>query len=103
MPSRATAGRGATYPRGHDDDGAMIEAGLWGFLGASFLIVGAVLAFVTDLSARVRGRSTLWDWLPAALLTASAGFACWCTGGLESMLFTFLCTLGLERVLAAKT
>ena len=35
--------------------GPMLEAFFWGFIGAAFLIVGAVIAFVTDLSPRWRG------------------------------------------------
>ena len=35
--------------------GPMLEAFFWGFVGAAFLIVGAVLAFVTDIPPRLRG------------------------------------------------
>src|SRR4051794_20433232 len=35
--------------------GRMLEAFFWGFVGAAFLIVGAVIAFATDLSPRWRG------------------------------------------------
>ncbi len=35
--------------------GRMLEAFFWGFVGASFLILGAVLAFVTDIPPRLRG------------------------------------------------
>jgi ZIP family zinc transporter len=35
--------------------GPMLEAFFWGFVGAAFLIVGAVIAFVTDLPPRWRG------------------------------------------------
>lgn len=42
-------------------------------------------------------RASLWPWhlLPAALLCFCAGYACWASGGLETQMFTFLCTLAL--------
>jgi arabinofuranosyltransferase len=63
--------------------------------GVGTLIVTALLM------ARLRGRYSAWDWLPAAFLTASSGFACWCTGGLETMLFTFTAMLAIERLWAS--
>jgi hypothetical protein len=53
------------------------------------------LILVTRLSARLRGAESPWDLLPAAFLAASSGFACWTSGGLETQMFTFFCTLGL--------
>jgi len=48
-----------------------------------------------------RGRSLLspWPWLLVLVLAASRSFAAWCTGGLETMLFTLLVFLGFARLL----
>jgi hypothetical protein len=35
-----------------------------------------------------------WDALPALLLAAVPGYACWAAGGLETQMFTFFVTLG---------
>ncbi|MSP61370.1 MAG: hypothetical protein EXR72_13695 [Myxococcales bacterium] len=35
-----------------------------------------------------------WDAVPALLLAAVPGYACWATGGLETQMFTFFATLG---------
>jgi len=69
------------------------------FLGVGFGI--ATLAVVVRLSLRLaRERPSRWH-LAAPLLLASMGaYACWCTGGLETQLFTFLCTLACERMLS---
>lgn len=67
-------------------------------LGTAF---GAgTLVLVTRLSARLRGGPSLWDYLPAALLAASSGFACWCSGGLETQMFTFFVVLGIDGIVA---
>jgi hypothetical protein len=69
-------------------------------LGTLFGVLGLVV--VARLMARVRGRESVWDVLPAALLAASSGYACWCSGGLETQLFTFTAILGIERHLAGR-
>jgi arabinofuranosyltransferase len=66
----------------------------------SSLVVAAMFAIGTlvlaaRLMARVRGEESAWDLLPAALLAISSGYACWTSGGLETQMFTFFCTLGL--------
>jgi hypothetical protein len=69
-------------------------------LGTAFGV--ATLAVVARLSQLVRGGRSAWDWLPAALLAASSGFACWCSGGLETQLFTFTFVLAVERLWAGR-
>jgi arabinofuranosyltransferase len=60
----------------------------------------ATLATVVRLSLRLEGERPSRLHLIAPLGLAAAGtFACWCSGGLETQLFTFLCTLGFERLL----
>jgi arabinofuranosyltransferase len=77
------------------------------------IVLGVALAAATllvagDLARRLRARDadgagaggaagawSAWDTLPALLLAAVPGFACWAGGGLETQLFTFLLTLGL--------
>lgn len=51
---------------------------------------------------RALGRRTPWSALPAGLLALSSGFACWTSGGLETQLFTLLCTIAIEGVVAAE-
>jgi arabinofuranosyltransferase len=69
-------------------------------LGTAFGV--ATLVLVTRLSARLRGGPSLWDYLPAALLAASSGYACWCSGGLETQMFTFLVMLGVHGVVVER-
>jgi hypothetical protein len=69
-------------------------------LGAAFAI--ATLPVAARLVARVRGERSAWDWLPAALLVASSGYACWASGGLETQLFTFTFVLAVERLWAGR-
>ena len=66
-------------------------------LGALFGIGGLVL--VSKLSARLAGERSFWDLLPAVLLAASSGYACWCSGGLETQMFTFFVLLGITLAL----
>jgi hypothetical protein len=42
-----------------------------------------------------------WDALPALVLAAVPGYACWSSGGLETQMFTFFTTLGMARYLVA--
>lgn len=59
----------------------MIEAALWGLLGASSLVLGAILAFQLDVSARVRGlilafgAGTLIGAVAYELIEEAAGIA----------------------------
>ena len=51
------------------------------------------------LSLRLRRRDAValrTSWRRSGL-AATGAFACWCTGGLETQLFTFLALLGFER------
>nr|MBP9085273.1 hypothetical protein [Kofleriaceae bacterium] len=41
-------------------------------------------------------RATAWAGVPAILLGASAGFACWTSGGLETQLFTMLFAIAID-------
>jgi len=53
---------------------------------------------------RLRGAaapSPLWDVLPALILAGIPGYACWSSGGLETQLFTLLCTAGATAYLDA--
>jgi hypothetical protein len=69
-------------------------------LGAAFAI-GSMIVTV-KIMERLRGAASLWDVVPAALLAAASGFACWSSGGLETQMFTFFCTLGIERAVARR-
>src|SRR5262249_38949155 len=70
-------------------------------LGTAFGV--APLVAVMKLPERLRGGRSLWALTAPALLAASSGFACWCSGGLESQMFTFLVVVGMaaERPLVA--
>ena len=69
------------------------------FLGVVFGI--ATLAVAVRLSLRLDGeRSSPWHAVAPLGLATLGAFACWCTGGLETQLFTFLALLGFERLLA---
>lgn len=75
-------------------------------LEATALLLGLVFALSTfvvvlRLGARLRGSPSHYDQLAPMLLALSAGFACWSSGGLETMLFTFLVTVALVLALAA--
>jgi hypothetical protein len=70
-------------------------------------ILGAIFAIVTLFVAsttveRALGRKTPWGAMPALLLAASSGYACWTSGGLETQLFTMLCAIALDGVVAAE-
>ena len=55
----------------------------------------ATLYVIMKLGERLRGKPSLWDLVAPALLAGASGYACWCSGGLESQLFTFLVVLGM--------
>src|SRR5205807_1022519 len=58
-------------------------------LGTGFAV--ATLAACAWLSMRLREARALspWDAVPALLLAAVPGYACWSAGGLETQMFTF--------------
>jgi hypothetical protein len=69
------------------------------FLGVALGI--GTLAVVVRMSLRLAGEQRSRWHLVAPLLLASMGaYACWCSGGLETQLFTFLATLGFDLLLA---
>lgn len=53
--------------------------------------------------AREDAAYTTLDAMPAALLAASAGYACWSSGGLETQLFTLLVTAALTTYAISTT
>ncbi len=68
------------------------------FLGVALAI--GTLAVVVRMSLRVAGEDrSRWHLVAPLLLATSGAYACWASGGLETQLFTFLVTLGFERVL----
>jgi hypothetical protein len=66
-------------------------------LGTAFGV--ATLWVTVVLADRLRGRSA-GSLLPAAVLATSSGFACWCSGGLETQMFTFFVMLGVDAAVA---
>ena len=69
------------------------------FLGVAFGV--GTLALVVRMSLRLSGqRPSAWHLVAPTLLASMGAFACWCTGGLETQLFTFLSLLGFELLLA---
>jgi hypothetical protein len=71
------------------------------FLGVVFG-VGA-LALVVRLSLRLDDEQpSRWHFVAPVGLAATGAFACWCTGGLETQLFTFLVLLGFVVSRAAR-
>lgn len=72
------------------------------FLGVAFAI--GTLAVVVRMSLRLAGeRRSRWNMVAPLLLASIGAFACWCSGGLETQLFTFLVTLGFDLVLGEVT
>ncbi|HUS27540.1 MAG TPA: glycosyltransferase family 39 protein [Kofleriaceae bacterium] len=69
-------------------------------LGALFAVLTLWVTFV--VVERALGRKTLWATVPPLLLACSAGFACWTSGGLETQLFTMLCTIAIEGLVGAE-
>jgi len=68
-------------------------------LGAAF---GVTVLVVTYLLTRIYrgGRASPWDGLAPLALAGSAGFAVWCSGGLETQLFTALMLGGMTLYVA---
>jgi hypothetical protein len=62
----------------------------------------ATLYVVFRVVERALGRKTPWAAVPPLLLACSSGFACWTSGGLETQLFTLLCVVALDAVVAAE-
>jgi arabinofuranosyltransferase len=72
------------------------------FLGVALGI--ATLAVVVRISLRLNWeRRSRWHLVAPLLLASMGAYACWCSGGLETQLFTFLTTLGFDLVLAEVT
>ncbi len=68
------------------------------FLGLVFGI--ATLAMTVRIALRLDGdRSSPYHALAPIGLATTGAFACWCTGGLETQMFTFLILLGIDRTL----
>ena len=64
----------------------------------------AVMVLVYLLTRIYRGgRRTGWDLLGAAMLAASANFAVWCSGGLETQAFSALALGGITLYVAEHT
>lgn len=92
---------------------------LWTVVLAGFMAVGvapeissrvlgtlcavATLYVVFRITDRALGRRTVWANVPPMLLAMSSGFACWSSGGLETQLFTLLCAIAIDAVVAAET
>ena len=92
---------------------------LWTVILGALMVVG----ISPELSSRVLGtacalgtlyvvfracerafqRPTPWATIPALLLACSSGFACWTSGGLETQLFTLLCAVAIDALVAAET
>src|SRR5215470_1252289 len=62
----------------------------------------ATLYVVFRAVERALGRQSTWATVPALLLACSSGFACWTSGGLETQLFTLLCAVAIDAVVAAE-
>ncbi|MGQ0722995.1 MAG: tetratricopeptide repeat protein [Candidatus Eiseniibacteriota bacterium] len=73
-----------------------VPAATW--LGIAFA-AGAILV-AARFARAIEGRWGTAAVGTAALLAGTSAFALWCTGGLETAMFAFLVTAGLERGLA---
>lgn len=64
------------------------------FWGVVFAVGSMTVCTVFMRWAREEGPAwSAWDALPALLLAATPGYACWSSGGLETQMFTFWVTL----------
>ncbi len=69
------------------------------FLGVAFAV--GTLAVAVRMSLRLDDeRPSPWHLVAPLGLAGTGAFACWCSGGLETQLFTFLSFLAFERLLA---
>ena len=59
------------------------------------------LVLVVRIMDRALGRPSAYSAVPALLLAASSGFACWTSGGLETQLFAMLVVVALDGVTSA--
>jgi arabinofuranosyltransferase len=85
--------------------GGLMVPGIPPELSSRVLGAGCALAtlyVVFRVMERALGRKTPWACVPSLLLACSSGFACWTSGGLETQLFTLLCAIGLDAVVAAE-
>jgi hypothetical protein len=85
--------------------GLLLKAGLRPdamsrILGAAFGVMTLLLLHALTRVYR-GGRTNGWDCLGALLLAASAHFAVWCSGGLETQMYTALALAGMVLYLAA--
>lgn len=85
--------------------GLLLKAGLRPdamsrILGAGFGVLTLLLLYALTRVYR-GGRANGWDCLGALLLAASAHFAVWCSGGLETQMYTALALAGMVLYLAA--
>ena len=84
--------------------GLLLKAGLRPdamarILGAGFGVLVIVLSYAFTRLYR-GGRATGWDTLGSLMLAGTAGFAVWCSGGLETQMFTALMLGGMTLYLA---
>ena len=63
--------------------------------------IGTLLVTYRLMRRVVSGKPAVWHYLPAFLLAASSGFACWSSGGLETQLFTLLVILAIDAYVAS--
>lgn len=70
-------------------------------LGAAFSIGTLIVAW--RLMAELWRDECPWNTVPSFLLATCAGYACWTSGGLETQLFTFLCTTAFLAYLRYET
>jgi len=70
-------------------------------LGAGFGVAVLVLTYVLTRLYR-GGRADPWDSLGAVALASTAGFALWCSGGLETQMFTALMLGGMTLYFAER-
>lgn len=63
-------------------------------LGCGFAI--GTMVVVYRLSAHLWRGAGAWDHVAPALLAATAGYACWSSGGLETQMFTFWVVLAVH-------
>ena len=85
--------------------GALMVAGISPEISSRVLGTACALAtlyVVFRIMERALGRKTVWATVPPLLLACSSGFACWTSGGLETQLFTLLCAIAIDGVVAAE-
>ncbi len=69
-------------------------------LGTLFGVLS--MFYLAAVMRRMRdGKESLWDSVCAWILAGIPGYACWASGGLETQLFAFLCTLSLGQYIGA--